>query len=46
LPGDGGDGDIIDVDLVLFDQMQKEIERPLKGFSPDRIDGLIAVRKK
>ncbi len=29
LRGDGGDGDILDVDLLLADQIQQQIERSL-----------------
>ena len=29
LRGDGGDGDVVDVDLLFADQVQQQIERPL-----------------
>ena len=32
LGGDGGDGDVVDVDLLLADQVQQQIKRPLIVF--------------
>jgi len=46
LAGNGGDGNIVDIDLVLLYQMKEEIERTLEGLGPDSIDGLGEVGKK
>jgi len=31
LAGDPGDGDVVDVDLLLADQVEQQVERPLVG---------------
>ena len=33
---DEGDRDVMDAQLVLLDEVQQEIERPLELFEPDR----------
>ena len=34
-PGDSGDGNVQDVEILPSDQIQQQIQRPLEGFQKD-----------
>jgi hypothetical protein len=35
--GDGGDGDVVDVDLLLPDEEEEEVQRALEDLEPDLV---------
>ena len=37
LVGDGGDRNVRELDLVLLDEVQQEVERPLKNIESDAV---------
>jgi hypothetical protein len=44
LLGDQDDGDVVDVDLVLLDEMQQQVERPVERREADLVRRLVGFR--